>query len=93
MQFIYKYYKKIVFTFDIGRFYLYNNILFEKKISFNYLLGNDNSNEFDIDPDSGIKEDEYTISYIALHYGGNIIETRKKVQTIFESLSIIVIFI
>ena len=85
--------KKIVFTFDIGRFYLYNNILFEKKISFNYLLGNDNSIDFDIDPDNGIKEDEYTISYIALHYGGNIIETRKKVKTIFESLSIIVIFI
>ena len=83
--------KKIVFTFDIGRFHLYNNILFENKISFNYILGNDNSIDFDIDIDSEsiFKEDEFTISYIGLHYGGNIIETRKKVQNIFESLSII----
>ena len=81
--------KKLVFTFDIGRFHLYNNILFKNKVSFNYLLGNDYSLDFDIDPTSTLKGDEYTIAYISFHFGGNILETRKEVQTLFESLSII----
>ena len=81
--------KKIVFTFDIGRFYLYNNILFKNKISFNYMLGNDYSIDVDLDPTSTLKSSEYTIAYISFHFGGNVIETRKEVQTIFESLSII----
>ena len=81
--------KKIVFTFDIGRFHLYNSILFKNNVSFNYLLGNDYSLDVDIDPTSTLKADEYTIAYISFHYGGNIIETRKEIQTIFESLSII----
>ena len=81
--------KKIVFTFDIGRFHLYNNIFFHNNISFNYLLGNDYSLDFDIDPTSTLKSDEYTIAYISFHYGGNVIETRKEVQTLFEALSII----
>ena len=81
--------KKIVFTYDIGRFYLYNNIFFKNKLVFNYLLGNDYSIDVDLDPTSTIKNDEYTIAYISFHYSGNIIETRKEVQTLFESLSII----
>ena len=81
--------KKIVFTFDIGRFHLYNNILFKRNVSFNYLLGNDYSLDFDIDPTSTLSGDEYTIAYISFHYGGNVIETRKEVQTLYESLSII----
>ena len=81
--------KKIVFTFDIGRFYLYNNILFKNKISFNYILGNDYSIDVDLDPTSTLKSSEYTIAYISFHFGGNIIETRKEVQTLLESLSII----
>ena len=81
--------KKIVFTFDIGRFYLYNNVLFRNNITFNYLLGNDYSLDVDLDPTSTLKSNEYTIAYISFHYGGNIIETRKEVQTLFQSLSII----
>ena len=81
--------KKIVFTFDIGRFYLYNNVLFRNNISFNYLLGNDYNLDVDLDPTSTLKSNEYTIAYISFHYGGNIIEIRKEVQTLFESLSII----
>ncbi len=81
--------KKIVFTFDIGRFHLYNNILFKNNVSFNYLLGNDYSIDVDIDPTTTLKADEYTIAYISFHYGGNIIETRKEIQTLYESLSII----
>ena len=81
--------KKVVFTFDIGRFHLYNNILFTNKISFNYLLGNDYTMDVDLDPTSTLKSSEYTIAYISFHYGGNVIETKKQVQTLFESLSII----
>ena len=81
--------KKIVFTYDIGRFYLYNNILFRNNITFNYILGNDYSIDVDLDPTSTMKRNDYTIAYISFHYGGNIIETRKEVQTLFESLSII----
>ena len=81
--------KKIVFTFDIGRFYLYNNILFRNNITFNYLLGNDYSIDVDLDPTSTMKKNDYTIAYISFHYGGNIIETRKEVQTLLETLSII----
>ena len=81
--------KKIVFTFDIGKFYLYNNILFKNKISFNYMLGNDYSIDVDLDPTSTLKSSNYTIAYISFHFGGNIIETRKEVQTLLESLSII----
>ena len=82
--------KKVVFTFDSGRFYLHNNIFFaNKKISFNYLLGNDYTLDVDLDPTSTLSSNEYTIAYISFHYGGNIIETRKQVQTIFQSLSLV----
>ena len=81
--------KKIVFTFDIGRFHLYNNILFKSNVSFNYLLGNDYSLDIDIDPTSTLKNDENTIAYISFHYGGKILETIKEVQTLVESLTTI----
>ena len=81
--------KKIVFTFDIGRFHLYNNILFNNNISFNYLLGNDYSLDIDIDPTSTLKGDESTIAYISFHYGGKILETKKQVQTLIEAFSVI----
>jgi len=81
--------KKVVFTFDLGRFHLYNNILFKNNVSFNYLLGNEYSLDVDIDPTTTLKKDDYTIAYISFHYGGKIIETRKEVQTIYESLTII----
>ena len=82
--------KKVVFTFDLGRFYLYNNILFgDSKVSFDYLLGNDYTLDVDLDPTSTLSSNEYTIAYVSFHYGGNILETQKKVQTVFQSLSII----
>jgi len=81
--------KKIVFTFDLGRFHLYNNILFKNNVSFNYLLGNEYSLDVDIDPTTTLKKDGSTIAYVSFHYGGKIIETRKEVQTIYESLTII----
>ena len=57
--------KKIVFTFDIGQFHLYNNILFKTNVSFSYLLANDYSFDVDLDPTSTLKNDEYTIAYIS----------------------------
>ena len=81
--------KKVVFTFDLGRFYLFNNILFGNNISFNYLIGNDYSMDVDLDPTSTLSSNEYTIAYISFHYGGIILETRKQVLTVFESLSIV----
>ena len=81
--------KKIIFTYDIGRFELNNNIGFGNKKSFNYILGNDYSVDVDLDATSTIKKSHYTVAYISFHYGGNVVETRKQVQTIFESLSIV----
>ena len=81
--------KKIIFTFDAGRFELFNNIILRNKIEFNYILGNDYSVDVDLDFTSTLKKDEYTLAYISFHYGGNIIQTRKEVQTLYEALSII----
>ena len=41
----------------------------------------------DLDPTTTVKGDQYSVASISFHYGGSIIETRKEVQTIFESLS------
>ena len=59
----------------------------KKKISFDYILGNDYSVDMDLDPTSTANNNQYTMAYISFHYSGSIIETRKEVQTIFESLS------
>ena len=81
--------KKIVFTFDLGRFHLYNNILFKNNVSFDYLLGNEYSLDVDFDSTSTLQGDDNTIAYVSFHYGGKIVETRKEVLTIYESLTII----
>ena len=79
--------KKIVLIFDKGRFNLYNDIFTRKKISFDFILGNDYSVDMDLDPKSTANENQNTIAYISFHYSGSIIETRKKVQSILDSLS------
>ena len=81
--------KKMIFTYDIGKFYLHNNIALGNEILLNYILGNDYSIDFDLDPTSTIQNNEYTLASISFNYGGRIIETRKKVQTIFETLTTI----
>ena len=81
--------KKIIFTYDIGRFYLYNNVAFKNEISLDYILGNDYTIDFDLDPSSTNLNNLYTLSSISFNYGGKVIETRKEVQTLFESISII----
>ena len=81
--------KRILFTYDIGRFELYDNVINRKQILYNYIVGNDFSVDIDLDSFSINKQDDSSIAYISLHYGGNIIETRKKVQTCYEALSFI----
>ena len=82
--------KKILFTYDIGKFYLYNNIILKNKLlSFNYIVGNDYSVDMDLDSTTTNKKDSSTLAYISFHYNGNVIETRKDVQTLYEAFSII----
>ena len=81
--------KKITFSFDIGRFYLFNNVAFKKNRTLDYIIGNDYSIDIDLDPKSTIQNNEYTLATIAFNYGGKVMETRKDVQTIFEAFSII----
>ena len=81
--------KKIIFSYDIGRFYLFNNVAFKKNRTLDYIIGNDYSIDIDLDPKSTIQNNEYTLATIAFNYGGKVMETRKDVQTIFEAFSII----
>ena len=81
--------KKLIFTYDIGRFYLYNDVISRKHISFDYILGNDYYMDFDLDPTSTIHSNEYTLASLSFHFGGNVVETRKEVQTLFQAISII----
>lgn len=81
--------KKITLTFNVGKFELYNNVIFRNKMEFNYILGNDYSSEVDLDFTSTMKKQEYTLAYISFFYGGNVFQTRKEVQTLYEALSII----
>ena len=81
--------KKIFFTFDKGKFDLYNSIIFKNKLSFSYIIANGNSIDVDLDPRSTMKRSDNTISYLSFHYSGNVVETKKEVQNIFTTLSII----
>ena len=81
--------KKIFFTFDKGKFDLYNSIIFKNKLSFSYIIANGYSIDVDLDPKSTMKRSDNTISYLSFHYSGNVVETKKEVQNIFSTLSII----
>ena len=81
--------KKMVFSFDIGRFYIHNSIAFKSEILVDYIIGKDYSIDIELDPKSTIQNNEYTIATISFNYGGKIMETKKEVQTIFDSISII----
>ena len=54
-----------------------------------YIIGKDYSIDIELDPKSTIQNNEYTIATISFNYGGKIMETKKEVQTIFDSISII----
>ena len=81
--------KKIFFTFDKGKFDLYNSIIFRNKLSFNYIIGREYSIDVDLDTSATMQNNESTICYISFHYSGNLVETKKEVQNIFSTLSII----
>lgn len=81
--------KKFYFTFSIGRFYLYDNIILKKKTIFNYILGNEPIMDFDLDPSSTIDKNDNTLAYFSFNFDGNIIEISKEVKSLFDTISII----
>ena len=81
--------KKFYFSFNIGRFYLYDNIFKKKKLSFDYIIGNNLYLDFDLDFSSTMSNNEYTLSYISFHYSGNIIEVSKEVKRLFDTIVMI----
>lgn len=81
--------KKIYFTFNIGRLNLFNNILFKRKKTFNYIISNSQSLDFDLDSSSTIVNNKYTLAYISFHYSGNIFEVSKEVKRLYDTLTII----
>jgi hypothetical protein len=81
--------KKFFFTFNIGRFFLYNNIVLKKRTQFDFITLNSQSIDVDLDPTSTLSNDEDTIAYISFHYSGNVIEISKEVQRLFDTIAII----
>lgn len=81
--------KKIYYTFSIGRFYLYNSIIFRKKTEFNYITHQGQFLDTDLDPKSTLDANLYTLAYISFHYSGNILEITKEVRRLFDTISII----
>ena len=81
--------KKITFTFNIGRFYLNNNVFYSKIKSFNYIMGNDYTIDVDLDSSNTLINNSSTLAYIGLNYGGSIIESRKEVKSIFEAITFV----
>jgi hypothetical protein len=81
--------KKFIFTFNIGRFFLYNNIVFKKRTQFDFITLNSQLIDVDLDPTSTLSNDEDTIAYISFHYSGNVIEISKEVQRLFDTIAII----
>ena len=81
--------KKIYFTFNVGRFYLFDNILFRKKTQFDFIALNSLMADFDLDPTSTMSEENNTIAYISFHYSGNVLEISKEVKRFFDAISLI----
>jgi hypothetical protein len=81
--------KKIYFPFTIGRFNLYNNIFLRKKKIFNYIIANDPTTDFDLDPSQTIDKNRNTLAYFSFNFDGNIIEIRKEVKSFYDTLSFI----
>ena len=81
--------KKVFFTFNVGRFYLYDNIIYKKKIKFDFITLNNQYADFDLDPTSTMSGDENTLAYFSFHYSGNVLEISKEVQRLFDTLVLI----
>jgi hypothetical protein len=81
--------KKIYFTFDVGRFFLYDNIIFKKQNKFDFISLNNQYADFDLDPTSTMSEDPNTLAYASFHYSGNVLEISKEVQRLFDTLAMI----
>lgn len=81
--------KKVYFSFSIGRFNLYNDILTKKKKEYNYIIGNTPTTDVDLDPSSTIAKNSDTLAYFSFNYDGNIVEIKKEVKSFYDTLSFI----
>ena len=81
--------KKIYFTYNVGRFYIIDNILFNHKTTYNYISGNSFLLDFDLDPSSSITKDSNSLGYVGFHYSGNVIEITKQIKSFLDTISII----
>ena len=81
--------KKFYFTFSIGKFYLDNNIFLKKDKIYDYIIGNDPIMDVDLNSINTYARDNSTLAFFSFHYDGNIVEIRKEVKNILDTLSII----
>ena len=81
--------KKFYFNFSIGRFHLFNDIIFKKKKIYNYIIGNRPNMDIDLDPSSTIDHNSNTLAYFCFNFDGNIIEISKEVKKLYDTLSVI----
>ena len=81
--------KKIYFSYNIGRFDLYNSIIFKRKSSFNYISLNSENIDIDLDSSSTITNNINTLAYISFQYSGNVLEVSKEVERLFDTVVLI----
>ena len=81
--------KKIYFSYNIGRFDLYNNIIFKSKSSFDYITLNSENIDIDLDSSSTITNNINTLAYISFQYSGNVLEVSKEVERLFDTVVMI----
>ena len=81
--------KKIYFSYNIGKFSLYEDIFYKKRYSFQYIIANNQNLDIDLDSSSTLENNDYTLAYISFHYSGNIMEVSKEVQSLFDSIALI----
>ena len=81
--------KKFYFSFSIGKFILLNNIFIRKKKIINYIIGNNPTMDFDLDPSSTIQKSSNTLAYFSFNFDGNIVEINKEVKKLYDTISIV----
>ena len=81
--------KKIYFSYNIGKFSLYEDFLYKKRYSFQYIIANNQHLDIDLDSSSTLENNDFTLAYISFHYSGNILEVNKEVQSLFDTIALI----
>ena len=81
--------KKIYFYYNIGKFDLYNSIIYKSKSSFDYITLNSQNIDIDLDSSSTITNNINTLAYISFQYSGNVLEVSKEVERLFDTVVMI----